>query len=704
MGVSNVSPGSVLWMGSGLSINQLKHLKLGHRIDVDGNALAWKLGSGKPINSIIDLMAKFLKSVAFGCGFEVTVVFDGFDRPDCKRASWERKKMKDLDDVNRLYCRFKALETGRLMHTAIDANQKKELENEYKQFSAASKRLESKLNKCLVLPKDMASLLSERLMLIGACDRNEDGGIVFENIITSKFQADSVIALRSKQKKSDFILSEDTDFVALLGNECILIKNIFIQNTKVIKRGRPSNKRKCSENDDVDNNTSIPPNQDITFQIAGTCNLKMNTIRNSINSRGTEEDASISWIEAKSPILSYSNPYLRALCALVLGCDVFKGITGVGVERLYQKIKEYDNEENAVAGLIEFISNRLNQDSSVVDTLMKSFMCEPGLNVDVIGNEISPHSAEEVSPYIFTPPSSLPKFLETFRVKSIVPRVESGPEFCLCKGSRMAGSAHTYLSFEGNYKCVECNDNFCYTCVFIPTKDKGDRNNKLKEKIYYKNCDSITCLDCFRSMRLGNKDTNMNVFDNKEIKEMRRELRTKIGLQLDDRSVSMSETVDLYECYISSPTSTLNMMKCATDTVKFPVLPATYVENMRPNSSNDGNVESFVKLGVFNIQQGGCFISDDTITSNDDLADVLELISTVLDQTPKESVQQRNDIGEFGYLPTLFHDFAFNSRVGSGYRLIARCARHACDPRTPSIITANVVIFRYKGKYEKNGR
>ena len=72
----------------------------------------------------------------------------------------------------------------------------------------------------------MAQRLSERLMMIGACDKGGNGGVVFENVITAKFQADSVIALRSKNGESDFILSEDTDFFGLLGSNCILIKNI----------------------------------------------------------------------------------------------------------------------------------------------------------------------------------------------------------------------------------------------------------------------------------------------------------------------------------------------------------------------------------------------------------------------------------------------------------------------------------------------
>ena len=59
-------------------------LKLGNRVDVDGNALAHTLGRGKPIPEILNLVAKFLKDLAFSGGFNVTVVLDGHVRPIVK--------------------------------------------------------------------------------------------------------------------------------------------------------------------------------------------------------------------------------------------------------------------------------------------------------------------------------------------------------------------------------------------------------------------------------------------------------------------------------------------------------------------------------------------------------------------------------------------------------------------------------------------
>ena len=109
MGINGVSPKAVLWQATGLSLKSLRKLKEGNAIDVDGNALAWKLGAGKHVNEILHLMAVYLKDLAHSGGFIVTVVMDGTISPDCKRASWFRRKDRELDDVNRFYCHFKAL-------------------------------------------------------------------------------------------------------------------------------------------------------------------------------------------------------------------------------------------------------------------------------------------------------------------------------------------------------------------------------------------------------------------------------------------------------------------------------------------------------------------------------------------------------------------------------------------------------------------
>ena len=102
-------PLSALWSASGLTLSSLKVLDTGNKIDVDGNALALKLGAGKSSNELLNLMSSYLKDLAHSDGFIVTVVLDSNTRTACKRDSWERKKQCELEDINRMYCRMETL-------------------------------------------------------------------------------------------------------------------------------------------------------------------------------------------------------------------------------------------------------------------------------------------------------------------------------------------------------------------------------------------------------------------------------------------------------------------------------------------------------------------------------------------------------------------------------------------------------------------
>ena len=243
MGIKGVSPKTVLWEATGLNLKSLKKMRAGNRIDVDGNALAWKLGAGKHINEVVHLMAVYLKDVAHSGGFIITVVLDGDLRPDCRRDSWFRKKDRALDDINRFYCRLKTLELGSEVHT-LDRERSEKRKEDFDLFNNAAKKLERKCSRNVVIPKNFGSLLSERLMMIDACQLNENGGFVQEKYLKAVFQADSLIARRAMQKKSNYILSEDSDFAALLGRDCMMIKTISKKNHAALNKGRRGKRKK----------------------------------------------------------------------------------------------------------------------------------------------------------------------------------------------------------------------------------------------------------------------------------------------------------------------------------------------------------------------------------------------------------------------------------------------------------------------------
>ena len=224
--------GKLLWHAEGLTLQSLKDLGIGNRIDVDGNLMAYSIGSSgnKPFHEVINEMALRLKKIAQSGGLNIQVVVDGDIRPDCKRASWSRRKEQGLDKINRKYCRLKAME----LRGQIDGGTASNIDKEkYESFSAEAKRLETKCGRQCKIPNDFCERLGERLLIVGATDVHEGGGIVQQNVLKAKFQADTLIARRFREKKCEYILSNDSDFGAMIGDECILITSVKNAN------GRP---------------------------------------------------------------------------------------------------------------------------------------------------------------------------------------------------------------------------------------------------------------------------------------------------------------------------------------------------------------------------------------------------------------------------------------------------------------------------------
>jgi hypothetical protein len=101
-----------------------------------------------------------------------------------------------------------------------------------------------------------------------------------------------VIVKRFNEKRCNYILGEDTDFAALLGRDCILIKNV--KEKANVKRGRKSKKK---------SNTEIVLSDATSYdvQIAGSCNKKMNHIRTKLKERNVAGN-DIIWDNALYPI------------------------------------------------------------------------------------------------------------------------------------------------------------------------------------------------------------------------------------------------------------------------------------------------------------------------------------------------------------------------------------------------------------------
>lgn len=713
MGIKNCN--KILWQAKGITLQSIKDLNIGTRIDVDGNLMVCNLSAtGKPFNEVIGEMALTLKSIASSGGFQIQVIVDGDVRPDCKRATWMRKKQHELDKMNNKYCRLKVME----MRGRIESGRASESDKEkYSKYCTEALKLDSKCSKQISIPKDFVERLEEKLLSIGACTVSEGGGIVERKVLKAKFQADSLLAKRFIEGKSDFILSSDSDFGALIGDECILIKSI---KKAVCGGGQRKKKRKDSAHD-----TSIQSPLSFEVTLGGPSNKKMIELKNKLHSRGYTSKAV--WEKAENPILENESIEMRGLIALTLGCDILpKGLKNIGAPTLEKLIIDMKaralsvNNSTVTSTTVDFfkehIAKKLNTGIDVVETLLAAFIFEPGVVDDSDSAEsyldkiLNIDDEEEVidedkgssgttfprnlpnSYYIHEEPEKLPRFLEAFgKYTTCKPiNIVEGPDISQCSGS-CCTSKHTYLSFEGSHCCTSCRKEFCQHCVFIPavdvTKTLNKETKKSEAKVYYDDCKQVVCLNCMAFNRFGS-EVDEEEHNRPSLNEMRRELNKNYSLQLGE-SLSLAETIEIYDAYISSPSVTRNNHHSQVkEKVKFPLLPSSAITQNHPK----------IKIiGEFPISEGGRFISNKKLVSDANLAKMMDLLASFVAYDESALVHSaKSDIGRFGFYPTNLLNFAFDSRVDSGHRLLSRCARHAMDPKTPCIIEQSAELFEYK--------
>lgn len=702
MGINGAK--SALWICDQLSLKTILELKVGNRIDVDGNAIAWKLFMSKKLNNphisvVIHEMAHLLKKIAHSGGMVVTVVVDGDNRPDCKRATLFRRKKRDLDDIQRLYCRIKSSKLianiARKKHDNLCTRKE---EDELAEIDKIAKSLEKRCNGGnLNIPKDFAMRLSEKLLQINACTLNENGGYVQENVLKAKFQADYVIARRVNEGKTDLIFSEDSDFVALLGNKCLLLKKVQEAVAKPSKRGR-----KKKDTDEQINEQMITDASQLQVVLAGGCNVQMETLRDRLINHRTKGK----WMPAVTPMFQSESPKLRAMMALTFGCDVFpNGWSGVGYKNANAMLNDLmiseaaNVKENNWSGIENKyktkLAHGLQVETQVVDTLVNSFLFEPGTVME--GTIATVNEEMNVEGYIdkLMIPTSLSVYLESFALPGVKVEKNECENVLVCNGSfnTSGNRSHRYLGLEGSVLCSMCNVTFCRSCAYCPEKD-----NKVssKERIIYADCKEPFCLDCFRTSRLGmdvpNEPESSNQSSNdKSLKDIMSELSKRFGVQMDNKA-TLVETMDIYEAYISSPNNIFSHhQKYIKEQVIFPIHQSSVLNN---ETSTGINV-----FGSLKFREGGKFISDKNLVNDDDLPKVLNLISTILEYDDTKLVSKDTVIAKYSNLPTIFHNFAVKSRADSGQRLLKRCARHACDPRTPSLFDESFKLFKsHSGK------
>ena len=155
-----------------------------------------------------------------------------------------------------------------------------------------------------------------RLRLNGSLKINENGGFVSSQILKARFQADYVIAVRSVENKNDFIYSSDSDFAALLGNDCVLIDEVKNKGSRLMKKKKNKNAKDSQE--------IILDSTAFSVSLSGASNKKMmklqQCLRGDDSSCAVKSDnkSKIIWTKAKRPLFE-DKDILTSLCSYCFG-------------------------------------------------------------------------------------------------------------------------------------------------------------------------------------------------------------------------------------------------------------------------------------------------------------------------------------------------------------------------------------------------
>eukprot|EP00956_Cyclotella_meneghiniana_P040674 scaffold202164_cov66-Cyclotella_meneghiniana.AAC.2 len=358
-------------------------------------------------------------------------------------------------------------------------------------------------------------------------------------------------------------------------------------------------------------------------------------------------DSKAKFTPAQYPLFDGKESHrLRALMMVILGCDVYKsGMKGVGVPKLNELIKNIGDktEDELYVELHDELSQKNNLTKDVVDTLVDALLYEPS------------NEASTTRTYIFDQPQSLPKYLEEFSVDEAFKggSITPGPDIVTCKG--VGDKTHLFLKACGTKNCCKCT---CAVCTYC--------NGEIDKKVY--------CLACLASESVV---PELGSIQSKSIAKMREEL---VNDRFDGANdLSPDEVEDAYEM--------LNFLeqyrKQANHSVPYPLYTTSEMDADR--------TDKWEEILDIDFKGGGAFLAEPELESKH-VPGVMKFFAKLVLFREGKKTEWKKDHAVYDALPELFIKFADKSRVDSGFRLLARCVRHAFDTRTPKLNNKTAVL------------
>ena len=100
---------------------------------------------------------------------------------------------------------------------------------------------------------------------------------------------------------------------------------------------------------------------------------------------------------------------------------------------------------------------------------------------------------------------------------------------------------------------------------------------------------------------------------------------------------------------------------------------------------------------------GGAFLAEPELDSKH-VPSVMKLFVEFVRFHEGKKTEWKKGHAVYDALPALFITFADKSRLDSGFRLLARCARHAFDTRTPKLNNKTAVLVLHNGDSWRKGK
>ncbi|KAL9186550.1 hypothetical protein ACHAXT_005788 [Thalassiosira profunda] len=541
-------------------------------------------------------------------------VCDGRVRPISKQATNQRVADREKHRINAHSLRLEIQSLNRkLKFDGLTDSERNDIREDVAKKQTTMKSKETRSQN--VIQSNFEEKLVEELETTGAHARNDAGGAVLP-VMTAEFQADAVIMGRLTSGDALMAVTDDADIPIIAGDGCVAVKGYMT---------------------------------DGSIQLVSTSRETLETMLELLSEaqKGLPEEqkANPTVTPAAHPLFEgVSDRKLRALIALFLGCDVYKGDVWCRRE---------NNEESCPhATLFAYLKKYLYTytegfDGDVVHTYIRALVYEP--------TNVAPEDDEDPSRTYLddTPPTKLPLYLEEFALNGYTDIVD-GPEVGECKGVGMC--THKFLCADGFDKCVSCDGVICKLC----RASIGER---------------IHCLPCYAAeLLVPEVDDEVGATS---ISQMRDELASKWGVERA-KELTVDEVMDMYaKKEIAS--ARLNGM---LDDVPFPVYQSKELDAEVTEHWN--TIVDDVNFG-----EGGAFLSDPDLDAKY-LPGILEMFSSLVRLESTASTKWTDWVKDpvlYDSLPSLFVEFAAQSRLDEGFRLLKRCIRHSFDSRCKSMDT-----------------